>query len=243
MLTLQNLISRIDEDKVNSYSSKKKTQWINEVNAYVHASILKISDPYIDLTYPESLETQLLIDTTYNSVYDFYVYAMIDMLNGEFQNYNNYLALYNKQLEEFHKYVIRNMPPREIGTLTVIQGPQGEQGIPGQASSIVVIPFPYATGFMAFGAGSLSIITKVGNHVSVNIWFKKTDGTAFGTNWVNPGVIPVGYRPSGDIAFNGGNAYTNGSGISAAGGISLNVPTTTMGSPTTSYSFSASYYV
>jgi len=117
MPKLQEVISRIDEDKLNSYDEPKKTLWINAVNKLIHTDIHKSTEAYTDITYPDSQDTELLVSTPYDSLYDYYVYAMIDFLNMEFQSYNNYMEMYNSTYNEYAKHYLRNnMPAQKIIT-------------------------------------------------------------------------------------------------------------------------------
>ena len=114
MPTLQEVLTRIDKDKINSQDEPKKTQWINEVNKIVHTRIHCSSEDYQELVFPDSNTQELVVGTPYDNMYDYYVYSMLDMLNMEFQSYNNYRDLFNKAYEDYHKYYRRNNMPKQI---------------------------------------------------------------------------------------------------------------------------------
>ena len=46
-------------------------------------------------TYPEDLETELLVAPPYDEVYTAYLKAKVDAANGEYNKYANSMAIYN----------------------------------------------------------------------------------------------------------------------------------------------------
>lgn len=105
-MTLQQCIDRLDSEKINVYSNEQKTKWINTVNQLAH-NARQIETDYESLEYPTSVDKELLIDSPYDEVYDYYCYAQIDLLNNEIASYNNSVTLYNTALIEFKKAMIR----------------------------------------------------------------------------------------------------------------------------------------
>lgn len=114
MATLQQVITRADEDKTNAYDEVKKTLWINTINKLIHTEVKKSREEYQELTYPDSQDVDLIVPTPYDNVYDYYIYAMIDLLNTDFASYNNYMQVYNTAYNEYAKHYLRNNMPEQI---------------------------------------------------------------------------------------------------------------------------------
>lgn len=105
-MTLQQIISRIDDSKINAYSSEQKAKWVNTVNQLAYKA-MQLETDYESLEYPVSADSELLIVSPYDEVYDYYCYAQIDLLNNEISSYNNSVTLYNAAFTEFKKAMIR----------------------------------------------------------------------------------------------------------------------------------------
>lgn len=105
MITAGEIISRVDEDKLNAYSTEQKLRWIEYVNKYVYVTVLK--GDVEEYTPIETTTDELIIDYPYDQVYDYYIYSRIDLLNNEITNYNNSASLYNNTLSEYIKSMIR----------------------------------------------------------------------------------------------------------------------------------------
>lgn len=106
-MTLQDCITRIKQDKINAYTDEQITRWINTVNKNAHL-FLDLPSDYVELEYPASKDTILIIDTPYDEAYDYYVYSKIDFYNNEIASYNNSNVLYNAAYTEFKKAMIRD---------------------------------------------------------------------------------------------------------------------------------------
>ena len=87
-MTPNKVIERVDKNKPNTYSEEDKFAWISEVDGMVRR-LVKLEDKGEPYRYPEDGDTELLVPAPFDSVYQFYVEAMIDYTNREYQNYNN----------------------------------------------------------------------------------------------------------------------------------------------------------
>lgn len=107
MATLKEVIERIDSTKLNAYDTDIKIRWIDIVNRQAHLQGFKLpKSEYITLNR-EHMERELLIEEPYSNVYDYYVYAQIDLMNNEITNFNNNVLLYNNEWTEYLKHMIR----------------------------------------------------------------------------------------------------------------------------------------
>lgn len=105
-VTLNELITRIDQDVINDYSSEQKARWIDKVNEHAFVCMKKPGE-YQHINLATDLNREMEIETLYDEIYDLYVYSKINLLNNEIENYNNSSTLYNNAMYEYEKYLIR----------------------------------------------------------------------------------------------------------------------------------------
>ena len=95
-MTISEAIQKADELRPNPISAETKTGWLNELNAQV--------SEYLGVDMPPALSTnsgtQLLMPYPYDSIYTYYLCAMIDNAQEEFPLFNNDMMLYNSAIHE-----------------------------------------------------------------------------------------------------------------------------------------------
>ena len=107
MATLKEVIERIDSSKLNAYDTEIKVRWLDTINRQALLQGYKLPNKeYVPLS-TNDMETVLLIEEPYSNIYDYYVYAQIDLMNNEIANFNNNIMLYNNEWTEYLKYMIR----------------------------------------------------------------------------------------------------------------------------------------
>ena len=111
-MTLDQVITRVDDIKPNAFTKETKTAWINELEGMVQADIFLL-DPVemIQYTYDADADTDLLVKPPHDKIYWTYLTAMIDFANGEYNKYQNTMQLFNKFLGEYARwYMMRYRP-------------------------------------------------------------------------------------------------------------------------------------
>lgn len=113
-MTLSQIISFVDDIKPNAFSNDAKTMWLNEVEGYVQTEVflLDISE-IIQYSYADDSETEMLVEPPHNKLYRYYLEAMIDYANGEYNKYNNTFAMYNACLAEYARWYALKYRPAE----------------------------------------------------------------------------------------------------------------------------------
>lgn len=107
MATLKEVIERIDSTKLNAYDTDTKIRWIDTINRQALLQGYKLpKKEYVSLN-GDMMDRELLIEEPYSTIYDYYVYAQIDLMNNEIANFNNNIMLYNNEWTEYLKYMIR----------------------------------------------------------------------------------------------------------------------------------------
>ena len=108
MTTVQEIIGRVDDVKPNAYSNAQKVAWLNELEGNIQLEIyLKKVD---ELTRLETVNDDLLVPFPFDSIYNYYLQAMIDFHNGEYDRYENTYAMYNSKLEDYMVWYTTHYP-------------------------------------------------------------------------------------------------------------------------------------
>ena len=98
--TRRDLIERVDKLKLNTYDEATKVQYIDTLDGLV--SIQLLHKPFT----PSTLVTkELLIQEPFSEMYVYYLFAMIDQLNMEYDSYNNNMALFNNEWEKYKTHL------------------------------------------------------------------------------------------------------------------------------------------
>ena len=111
MPTLNEVITRIDKVKPNTYDEQTKAEWIYRLDGRISKEIMH-SEPPMHYIFPEDADKELLVPFPNDDIYDFFLQAMIDFNNREIASYNNAMTMFNEAFESFAKAYIRdNVPP------------------------------------------------------------------------------------------------------------------------------------
>lgn len=116
-MTLKECIDFVSEIKPHAFSNETLTEWINEVEGYVQTEIMLL-DTALNLTrytWDENKDTTLLVKPPHDEIYRYYLYAMIDFANGEYDKFENSMTMYNAKLETFNNWFIENYHPADGG--------------------------------------------------------------------------------------------------------------------------------
>jgi len=111
MPTINEVIERNDRVKPNAYSEQEKAGWLYRLDGRISSEIMHIEPP-VQYQYPENGDKALLVPEPYDVVYDYYVQAMIDYYNKEYNSYNNAMIMYNDAVQNYAKYYIRENQPK-----------------------------------------------------------------------------------------------------------------------------------
>lgn len=106
-MTPNKVIEIVDKLKPNSYTDEDKLRWINELDGMVQRLVFQ-SDEIKQYSYPDDMDTELLIPAPYDEAYSFFLQAKIDFYNREYSNYNNSAAMFENTYDEYKKDYIRH---------------------------------------------------------------------------------------------------------------------------------------
>lgn len=119
-MTLNKAIDRIDTLKPgNGMDREIKIEWLSILDRRVKEEIIdrhEGGEAVVWRGYDETTpgETELLIPSPYETVYYYWLEAQIDYWNGEFNQYNNAITMYNAEYAEFAAAYRRNHRPLSL---------------------------------------------------------------------------------------------------------------------------------
>ena len=116
-MTINDVITRIDALKPNTYSVEDKIRWLSELDGIIKVKIIDTHEGGESVSfsgYPGDcdLMTELLVPAPYDDVYIYWLEAQIDYANGEYNKYNNSRERYNAVYADFRNYYNRTHMPK-----------------------------------------------------------------------------------------------------------------------------------
>lgn len=115
-MTIREAIDTADRLKPNAYSEEDKLRWLSELDNIVYTEIIRSHEGGKEAEFDgykagTKWETVLLIPEPYCECYLYYIFAKIDLLNGEYSAYNNRLASFDSIYKAFAaEYTRTHMP-------------------------------------------------------------------------------------------------------------------------------------
>lgn len=119
MATMNKVIEYVDRVKPNAYTDEDKYRWMRTLEGRVAREIMGED---CECTIPEDADTELLVKAPYEDVYSLYVMAQIDLLNKEYDHYNNMVLAFADLLEQFKAWYLRNNRPEGIKNFRNVMG-------------------------------------------------------------------------------------------------------------------------
>lgn len=108
MATVNRVTAYIDRVKPNVYTDEDKFNWISTLEGLVAREVMGEEGP--EYEFPKDVDTELMVPSPFDDIYQLYVGAMIDFHNLEYDQYNNTAAMFEERLEQFKAWYIRNNP-------------------------------------------------------------------------------------------------------------------------------------
>lgn len=105
-MTPNKVIETVDGIRPNSYTEEQKLGWISDLDGMVKRLVIQ-EDEVKPYSYPEDMDTELLIPAPWESLYSLYLESMIDFYNREYENYNNSAVMFETRFTEYKKAYIR----------------------------------------------------------------------------------------------------------------------------------------
>ena len=133
-MTVQDCIDYVDSIEPNAYKNTQKAAWINECEGKVYTQLFLVQ-PYEFKAVSQSLA----LPAPYDRMYSRYLQAMIHYANGEYNRYQNSMAMFNEVWAETNRWFggdfdvtdrLRNQSfeveiTPELGDQTIMEIPEG----------------------------------------------------------------------------------------------------------------------
>ena len=105
MATMNTVIEKMDRLKPNVFTDLDKYAWINTLEGLVAREVLDEDTPTYQ--FPEDGDTELLIPSPFEDLYELWVGSMIDFYNREYDEYNNTALMFQTRYEQYKEWYIR----------------------------------------------------------------------------------------------------------------------------------------
>ncbi len=122
-MTAGELLAAVDELRPNAYPGARKLAWLCELEGKLVTELLAAypAPPAAPETLGE--DTPLLCPAPYaRELYTAWLFAQIDLHNGEIVKYNQSLALFASAWRQYADYVNRTAPVKDPGGWTLGRG-------------------------------------------------------------------------------------------------------------------------
>ena len=101
-MTLENVILTVDELKPNQIERARKIEWLSELDLMIYRELVcthhrgpeEIPDTFSGYDQTTDPDAVLLAPPPYDEIYRYFLEMHIDLVNQEFDKYNNSAALY-----------------------------------------------------------------------------------------------------------------------------------------------------
>lgn len=103
-MTIRTLISKLNDEKPNSFGTDRLISFVNEVEAEVAEQLsVEFGTGYT----AADMDSDLLAPKPYDRLYVSYVKAMVDYANEEYESYANNQAQHVQDFRDFVDWVVR----------------------------------------------------------------------------------------------------------------------------------------
>lgn len=121
MPTINEVIERNDKVKPNPYGNDTKAGWLYHLDGRISKEIMHRDVP-VHYEYPRDGDKELIVPFPNDIVYDYYMQAMIDFNNKEYNNFNNSMIMFNDAMEVYAKQYMRENIPKSYFNFRNITG-------------------------------------------------------------------------------------------------------------------------
>lgn len=108
MATMNSVIEYVDRVHPNAFTDEDKYRWLRSLNGRIAREVMGLDEPCCEI--PDDADKELLVPAPYDEVYSLYVMAQIELLQKEYDHYNNYVLAFTDLLDSFKAWYARNHP-------------------------------------------------------------------------------------------------------------------------------------
>ena len=105
-------IARLDAIKPNQYDESDKLAWLHGIDVSIYTGIISWHEHEEAMPeVPYTLNTELMVQEPFTSLYIRYLEMMVDYHNAEYDRYSNDMMMYNADFNEFAAHYNRTHMP------------------------------------------------------------------------------------------------------------------------------------
>lgn len=113
-MTIRTLLDYVQAVKPSSFTDEQMLVWINELEARVQLEVMqRWPGEVIQYSLPEDENTQLILTPPHDGCYRYYLQAMIDYENGEYNRYANTSQMFNAAWDDFVTWFAEKYRPAD----------------------------------------------------------------------------------------------------------------------------------
>ena len=202
MSTFKEIITRVDEIKPNAFSENLKLSWLTSLNGKIAADVFLMDIAEIrELPHgTEAIDCEPLVGFPHEEVYDEYLAAKIDAANGEANEYQNRMQIYDAYYINFVSWFKSTYDP--------VQGNPNCHGLRPKLPTYYITAYGLAvmhgfTGTLEQWLESLTaygIAKKMGFEGSVEEWLSSLKGESMpSTNYEQTDSTKADYLKGKDV--------------------------------------------
>ena len=117
------MLDRVDTFKPNQYTEPQKLGWLLQLDGQIWREIIRTHEGGEDIAQPDGsagVERELLVPEPWaGDLYNYWLQAMIDRVNGEIGKYNQTSQLYNQAYLTYAGYYNRTHMPIGCGPMKI----------------------------------------------------------------------------------------------------------------------------
>lgn len=116
-MTIDQVITKVDNQKPNAYTKTEKIDWLSELDGMIKAEVIDTHEGgdqiFFDAYCANDGSLELLAEAPYDSMYIHWLEAKIDYANAEYNKYNNSMAMFQTKYRGFCSWYNRRHMPIE----------------------------------------------------------------------------------------------------------------------------------
>ena len=112
-MTIKEVIDRVETQRTGrNISLEEYISWLNILEEDIFTNVISLHKDNASYDIHTTEDDSLLVPDMYADLYSFWLFARIDLANGDIGSYTNNMILYNNLIGEFSRYYTRTYMPK-----------------------------------------------------------------------------------------------------------------------------------
>lgn len=115
-MIIKDVIDRVEKERRGcNISLEEYISCLNTLEEDIYVNVISRHERNVDFDRHINEDDELLVDDIYADLYCFWLFARIDLANGDIGGYTNNMILFNNLMGEYCRYYTRNHMPKAKG--------------------------------------------------------------------------------------------------------------------------------